>query len=302
MRRTLLPVVALTTCTVAQMYFNDPTRTPTDCIVWHDIGNATDQSCEDVLHYWNLEPVRFHNWNPSVGLDCTPWHDRRSYCVLTNTTVWDSINGTTSTLTIDNTHPYTVTFPVFTTDSAGWTIPATRTDAPARTTRTRAPVPSPALWTDKGCFIDTWNDDYDIPVAEWNWILDFRFAPKEANETLASCKQKCWEMAWPVAGVKGGNECFCGDRNNGTLAGDQGECNVPCEGDAGVICGGVNRTTVWEAEEYIASTAAAAAAGSATVGEGVGEGDGSASRTGGSAATATASSGAARNAGMFWRW
>lgn len=298
MRHIILSVAALVSPTLAQ-YFRDP-RTTTECVFWDEVDNAAERSCESFLRYWNLEPERFHNWNPSVGLDCKPWYDERSYCVQTNATIWDAVNGTTWTAETDYA-TLTFTLPSLTTDKDGWTIPVTRTDAPARTTSSRAPVPSPATWKDKGCFVDTFNEDYNLPPSEWAWILDFRFVPKVADETLETCKQKCWEIAYPVAGVKGGNECFCGDRNNGTLAQDQGACDMPCVGDASVICGGRNHTSVWEAEAYIQSTAAAATGTGSTAGTGSGAGAGSASRTDATGATVTASSGARRNVGMFWR-
>ncbi|KAJ4988205.1 WSC domain protein [Stagonosporopsis vannaccii] len=303
MRCTVLPLAALVSGSFAQSFFYDQ-RTTTDCIAWDDIGNATERTCEEVLRYWSLEPVRFHNWNPSVGLDCAPWFSNTSYCVLTNATVWDTVNSSTLTSTVNGYQTVELTLAALTTDKDGWTIPVTRPDAPVRTTSTRAPIPSPATWKHTGCFVDTFNDDWDLPVSEWEWILDYRFVPNTADETPDSCKQKCWEIAYPVAGVKGGNECFCGDRNNGTRAQDQSECNTPCGGDAQVMCGGTNRTSVWEAEGYVQSTAAAAAATAATAtgaGAGAGAGAGSASRTDASGATATASSGARRNAAMFWR-
>ncbi|KAJ8109498.1 hypothetical protein OPT61_g7419 [Boeremia exigua] len=267
-------------------------RTTKDCVGWTSVDNATEETCEATLRRYNLEPVRFHNWNPSVGLDCKPWVEGRSYCVLTNATVWDSVNESTTTLTYGGGQTFELPLPAMTTDKDGWTIPVTRSDAPVRTTSTRAPIPSPATWKDMGCFVDTLVENWDIPIREWGWIMDFRFLPTVDNETLETCKQKCWEISYPVAGVKGGNECWCGDRNNGTLAEDQGACDMPCAGDQSVICGGRNWTSIWEAEGYVQSTAAATAT----------EPSLRAGSTLSTGATATASSGANKAAVMPWKW
>lgn len=49
------------------------------CVVWVD--NANDLVCEDVRSYWGITAEKFSDWNPSVGLDCTPWIVA-SYCVV----------------------------------------------------------------------------------------------------------------------------------------------------------------------------------------------------------------------------
>ncbi|KAF3007726.1 hypothetical protein E8E13_009771 [Curvularia kusanoi] len=248
MFRPLLALTVLAHHASSQRYQYDQRTTP-DCVLWADIDDSTTQTCESTLRDWSLEPVRFRAWNPSVGTDCTPWFNQTSYCVVTTAEIEDSVNYTTST---DTSAGYTLALPLpsMTTDSAGWRIPVTRSDAPARTTSTRAPIPSPSTWTDTGCYVDTFNDDDNLPPAEWVWILDFRFRPVNPFETVESCKFKCWQIQYPIAGLKGRDECYCGDRNNGTLAADQGECNMPCGGDKSVMCGGTERTRVFEAKGY----------------------------------------------------
>ncbi|KAH6614805.1 hypothetical protein C7974DRAFT_475267 [Boeremia exigua] len=247
---------ALAQSALGQRGFGDPRET-TDCIAWFEVQDETEQTCEWTLRKYALDPERFSAWNPSVGLDCKPWY-RGRYCIMTNNYLADSVNTTTLYRSDPLEGTFTVAFPALTTNKDGWEIPVTRSDAPARTYSTRAPIPSPSTWTDKGCFIDD-KSSLKIRQNESAWILDFLTFPGlggRPDETLDTCKQQCWEIKFPIAGVKEGNLCFCGDRNNGTLAEDQGECNTPCAGDASVMCGGTNRTSVWEAEDYVQSTAA----------------------------------------------
>lgn len=284
-----LLVLSLPLLTHAQHYtfFPDP-RTAPDCIEYADVHNANETTCDSVIRTYNLDPERFHAWNPSVGLDCTPWPSNSSYCVLTNATWDDAVFHSTTTLTVTDYGASTeLAFPLMslTTNSAGYSIPVTRSGAPVRSTSTRAPIPAPTSWKEMGCFVDTWNDDFDIPPAEWRWILDFRFVPPDPLITVDKCKQRCWEIQYPVAGLKAGEWCYCGDRNNGTRAADQAECGEKCPGGGEGACGGTNRTSVWEAEGYVKPLGEASASGS-----GSGTGTGGAVKE-----TGTATSGAGRN-------
>ncbi|KAF1928563.1 uncharacterized protein M421DRAFT_420450 [Didymella exigua CBS 183.55] len=284
---TLLPFAILARHAMSQMLGYDP-RSAADCVMWADIEDASVDTCEKTLREWKAEPKRFHAWNPSVGLDCKPWRNQTSYCVLTQETIDNSVNYTTSTVT--NKY-YTATFalPSYTTDSDGWTIPVTKSDAVTRAYTTIPPVPSVSTWKYTGCYIDLWNDNLDNG-GNATWNLDYRFIPRDPAETVDKCKQKCWEIRYRVAGLKLGNECFCGNRNNATLAEDQNECDIPCVGDANVKCGGTQRMNVWAADE-------ASTGGTLTTASRSGA---SATRTGAGAATETATSGARRNAALFW--
>ena len=61
-------------------------RAAPDCIGWADIEDSTVDTCNATREYYHIDPARFRAWNPSVGLDCTPWSNQTSYCVLTNAT------------------------------------------------------------------------------------------------------------------------------------------------------------------------------------------------------------------------
>lgn len=276
----LFPFATFVRHAVSQIYGFD-SRGAKDCIRWVDIVDASVDTCEKTLRDWSLEPERFHAWNPLVGLDCKPWFSKMSHCVLTQETVDNSVNYTTTTLS-NSYVTYTMTLPSLTTNSAGYTIPVTRADATTRPYTTIPPVPSPNTWKDMGCYIDLWNDNGDN--ATWN--LDFRYIPRDDAETVDKCKQKCWDIQYKVAGLKLGNECWCGDKNNATLAEDQSECDIPCAGDAKVKCGGTQRFNVWAAEE-------SSTRGTLTTGSG------SAAKTSTGGVTQTASSGAGRPRAFF---
>jgi hypothetical protein len=256
-----------------------------DCVAWANIGEVTENNtCEKTLRKWGVEPERFHAWNPLVGLDCKPWFNFTSYCIMTNETLENAVYYTTTTWTEEY---QTFSQPLFsmTVDSAGYTIPVTKSDATTRPYTTIPPVPSPSTWKDMGCFINNFNEDYDT-YGNFTWPLDFRYVPRDPAETVDKCKQKCWDIQYKIAGLKLGNECWCGDRNNATLAENQSECDMPCAGDAKVKCGSTRRMNVWAADE-------------ASTGGTLTTASGSAARTSAGGATATASSGARRNGAFF---
>lgn len=284
MKASRISVLAVLTHRVfSQAYGIDP-RGAKDCVTWVDVGLVTDNnSCEATLREWGVEPERFHAWNPAVGLDCKPWLNYTSYCVMTNETLDNAVYYTTTTI---SDYGYTVTLPLFsmTTDSAGYTIPVTKSDATIRPYTTIPAIQTPSAWKDMGCFINSFDEKYDIN-ANRTWPLDYRFATQDPEETIDKCKQKCWEMQFHIAAVKMGDECWCGDKNNNTRAQDQGECNTPCAGDSNVMCGSDQRMNVWAAEAATAGTLTSAS--------------GSADKTGAGEPTATASSGARRNRAFF---
>ncbi|KAF9695288.1 hypothetical protein EKO04_006816 [Ascochyta lentis] len=264
-------------------------RTAKDCIGWADIEDSSVDTCESTLRYWGVEPKRFHAWNPTVGLDCTPWFNLTSYCIMTNETLEDSVYYTTLSVS-----DYSAGYPVasMTTDSEGWRIPVTKSGATPRTTSTIAPIPSPSTWKDMGCYIDNWNDGEN---GIRTWILDFRWLPRDPEETVDKCKEKCHKIQYKIAGLKLGHECWCGDRNNGTLAQDQNECNIPCGDDAKVMCGGTQRTSVFGAVDGGQGSSSISTATAVS---------GTSEKSAATGPTATASSGARRNMAIsgMWQW
>ncbi|KAJ7704173.1 hypothetical protein B0H16DRAFT_1747748 [Mycena metata] len=75
-----------------------------------------------------------------------------------------------------------------------------------------------------------------------------------SNQTIPGCIAECGAANYKLAGLSWANECFCGNELGGTaslstpgsgLAIPQTECNLPCAGDAGTICGGGFRLSLY---------------------------------------------------------
>ncbi|KAF3031444.1 hypothetical protein E8E12_001935, partial [Didymella heteroderae] len=178
---TLLPFAAIVRHTVSQRFGWDP-RSAQDCVHWADIEDISVDTCEKTMRDWNIEPKRFNAWNPSVGLDCKPWFNHTSYCVLTQETIDNSVNYTTSVYT--NVYvTESIPLPSYTTDSDGWRIPLTRSDPVTRAYTTIPPVPSPRTWKETGCYIDLWDDNLENG-GNATWNLPFRFVPRDTEETV----------------------------------------------------------------------------------------------------------------------
>ncbi|KAI1177576.1 hypothetical protein F4777DRAFT_541493 [Nemania sp. FL0916] len=182
----------------------DP-ATISSCVEWFNNGGS--DTCEYVRALFNITPQDFHTWNPSVGLDCTPWQ-YQSYCILTKERL--------SSITTTTTPPPTTT----------------------KTTTTH--VPSPTMWTPLGCYTD---DDPTYPV------LEKQISTADTNLTIRSCEDSCWKasnLTVLYAGMKQGNQCWCGSFVGGQTSRNQTDCNSPCTGNAQAKCGGKARINVWE--------------------------------------------------------
>ncbi len=245
----------------------DPETAP-DCVEWYD--NSEGESCEHVRSYFGITPDQFHKWNPSVGLDCTPWR-WQSYCIVTLERLQDT-NKTTSA--------------------------ATRTATPATTTSTAAPLgPSPTGWIDLGCYAE----DPDLPIMEKN--MSPLAGGDDGALTVAKCQDACYRARFKFTGLQAGTQCWCSNYVGGTWAGDQAACNTPCPGDAAAFCGGKGVVAVYEAEpnrspgsETATGTGSAAVVGT---GSAVSGGGSSSSSSSSSAVQTRSSSGAVRNVGLF---
>ncbi|KAG9027629.1 hypothetical protein FRB95_007563 [Tulasnella sp. JGI-2019a] len=68
--------------------------------------------------------------------------------------------------------------------------------------------------------------------------------------TLDACVQWCDAHGWSYAGAEDGNECYCGNSIVTTTGGGfvtpASECNIPCGGAPGQICGGSYRLTMYQ--------------------------------------------------------
>lgn len=188
----------------------DP-NTAKDCVDWYD--NAFGKSCEYVRDYYTITPEQFHQWNPSIGLDCAPWLIA-SYCIVTRQRMIDAGKWPTSSSTIDV--------------------------APTTTSTTTSLGPSPTVWTDRGCYADNSSD----PILAKKMSAD----EGDARLTISSCKDMCYNAAFRFAGLENGNQCWCSPYIGGEWTKDQNDCNIPCTGDQITICGGKNLLKVFQAE------------------------------------------------------
>ncbi|KAI1406264.1 hypothetical protein F4819DRAFT_241634 [Hypoxylon fuscum] len=192
----------------------DP-ETTKDCIEWYN--NSDGESCEYVRSLFGITPEQFHEWNPSVGLDCQPW-EYQSYCIVTMEKINNTIMTTSSSSSI-------------TTVSTSSVI---------------TPAPSPTSWTDMGCYVE----DPALPILEEN------MSPEGGDAALSipKCENTCYLKAYVFAGVQEGNQCWCGSYEGGEWASNQTDCNIPCTGDSKAFCGGKGLVNIFMAEQNEAST------------------------------------------------
>ncbi|KAL2073759.1 hypothetical protein VTL71DRAFT_11085 [Oculimacula yallundae] len=209
-------------CTDYPLLPHDPTTT-SDCADW--FNNNDDKTCQWVRDYFRATPEEFKRWNPSIGLDCEPWYNWTSYCIIT----WTKWNSTQTTMT------------------------STRTSTLPTST---APVlgPSPAAWTNMGCYVE----DAKLP------ILDINFNPSgDASLSIPKCWQTCYQGFYKYAGVQNGNQCWCGSYIGGEWTSNQADCNSPCTGNTTTFCGGPSLIQIFKAEANVPAVSTATSAGKA---------------------------------------
>lgn len=82
-----------------------------------------------------------------------------------------------------------------------------------------------------GCFVD---DGSPRPLPDNMLGLD--------DMTAQKCQLRC--AAYKYFGTEYGHECWCG-KNQPNITAPAPDCNYPCSGDDGQLCGGANRINVW---------------------------------------------------------
>lgn len=209
--------------------YNWDPATISTCTTWMD--PFFNQSCAEFRSYWGFTPEQFHEFNPSIGVDCSGWDGElmTSYCVADEAR--------------DDQLYATAAF----TESLLWET-MTRIPMAQRTpTATIAgmAIPSPATWFSPGC----WKHD-----PEHMLLLGKQPSLIDDKMTWAKCKARCWELVPQVlitrAGIRNGNECWCGTTEmvyNGQMAdfmADSEKCNVPCAGDQAHHCGGKDHVEI----------------------------------------------------------
>jgi hypothetical protein len=94
----------------------------------------------------------------------------------------------------------------------------------------------PAGWTYQGCYIDGVNGR----------ILNDQLPDNQAL-TVQSCIGACAAAGYTIAGMEYSVQCFCSNviYDGGALSPTQGDCNMPCGGNAAEICGAGNRMSLY---------------------------------------------------------
>lgn len=90
-------------------------------------------------------------------------------------------------------------------------------------------------WAYEGCYVDS--STRLLPGASYT----------AADMTPAKCGSLCSSGGWTRFGIENANECWCSNAalNAAALASDPSTCDMPCAGDATVLCGGGWRLTVY---------------------------------------------------------
>ncbi|KAF4470185.1 fungistatic metabolite [Fusarium albosuccineum] len=72
-----------------------------------------------------------------------------------------------------------------------------------------------------------------------------------SSVSLDTCFAFCKKLNYPLFGMEYGRECYCGytPKTQATLAAD-GDCRMPCAGDATQKCGAGNRISIWNNTLY----------------------------------------------------
>lgn len=111
------------------------------------------------------------------------------------------------------------------------------TTVPGETSSSDSTAPGVKLspgWTYSGCFSDNLNPRSLGKQGEW-WGEPI---------TSTGCIEHCNSIGNPIAGTENGGQCFCGDELKQSEAAP-GECDSPCNGDKGQICGGVGYLSIF---------------------------------------------------------
>ena len=75
------------------------------------------------------------------------------------------------------------------------------------------------------------------------------------NNSPDQCDQLCSDLGFSLYGVEYSNECFCGnDMPSDDRKIDMSLCNMPCTGDASLMCGGSFAINIGEADKPTTST------------------------------------------------
>ncbi len=149
-----------------------------------------------------------------------------------------SSSSSTSASSTSTSEPPTSTSetPISTTgDPASTTENPTTTDEPPSSTSN--PPAATTGWVKLGCYTDR--------VASRTLPIGMNVPSSQGGSTNAKCQSACLAAGYKFAGTEYSYECFCGNTLDSGKEAESG-CNMPCDGDAGEVCGGPDRLSVWE--------------------------------------------------------
>lgn len=90
----------------------------------------------------------------------------------------------------------------------------------------------PTSYTKSGCF----------KISKIHAKLDYQGARAVTVDGCFSFCQAKHKKGMQFFGVTNGNKCFCADLHEGT---PMKKCNTPCQGDKGVMCGGIDTVDMY---------------------------------------------------------
>ncbi|KAF7338040.1 Glycoside hydrolase [Mycena venus] len=128
---------------------------------------------------------------------------------------------------------YTAT--ISTATPATSTTPTATSTSTTTTTATSTPSSSAAWLLSRPCAVDT------TPR-----VLQ-AYSYNASDLTPKSCQLACEAKGFSIAGTENGGQCFCGNAyiGGGPVNANASDCNAPCMGDSSILCGGVDRVTLY---------------------------------------------------------
>jgi hypothetical protein len=209
----------------------------------HQVVASGAQHAHQQLQKRGLQPLM--SWDLNTIKTCTYWYDndRGIPCQEVRDLFYAispaDFSRWNPSITLDcgnwGAHSYCVEVKSEQTSSSTSSTPsATSTTTSATPTATRKP--ELLGWEPLGCYVD-------------NQTL-FNHTTKAGGKqlTVDACEAACFSDDFEYAGVKAGQDCWCGTFVGNSWTENQDDCNMPCPGNASEICGGASVFNVFAAK------------------------------------------------------
>jgi hypothetical protein len=98
-----------------------------------------------------------------------------------------------------------------------------------------------------------WSTAYACAVDTGAHIFGSYASNAAASSTPGVCAKWCASKGYPLAGVEGASQCYCGGSFAGGAApapAAKSDCNAPCTGDASQTCGGSSRMQIYSGPSW----------------------------------------------------